>query len=571
MLQRIQSQSWRAIQRLTKLRGRTKLILGTALVGALISSEVLSVSPLLHVSFFNQEKDKKAPVDYGNGPGVAKTQEPLASAIGQLAVSAPAVPTGGGDGGLFGPAFAWPIIPLHMALLPDGRVLAYGTDQQGNQGAKLVYVIWNPTLGTGSKSFTILKNTTPTDIFCSAGSLMAKGLTGNTSLTGDVLIAAGDVTINGVRNNSDNAVNIFNPSNNSLTPYTKMKFKRWYPSIATLRNGNKLVLGGSATLTPDVGVPTPELLNPTTGWRTLSGISISDLDEWFYPRGILGPDGALTLLQHNGRILRLTTSGAGTMQDTGVSMAAGATYYPSVMMPGFAPYKMLMVRAGQKVQIVDLSTYPPVVTDTANIHYDRIWGNLTLLADGGILATGGSAVYNELQNVAYASEVFNPWTGTWTLGAAAQMPRLYHSATLLLPDGSVLTGGGGAPGPINELNAELYYPDYLYGAGGQPAARPKIVSGPPSVLTLGQSFSFTVGSGTQIWFINLIRLGFNTHSYDAEQRLIPVPFSQTGTTVTGHVDSAPERLPPGYYMLFAFDTNGHPAVAPIVSIPQAVQ
>ncbi len=182
MLQRIQSQSWQAIQRLTKLRGRTKLILGTALVGALISSEVLSVSPLLHLNFFNQEKDKKSPVDYGNGPGVAKTQEPSASAIVQSAISTAAVPTGGGGGGLFGPAFAWPIIPLHMALLPDGRVLAYGTDQQGQQGAKLVYVIWNPTLGTGTKSFTILKNTTPTDIFCSAGSLIAKGLTGNTSL-----------------------------------------------------------------------------------------------------------------------------------------------------------------------------------------------------------------------------------------------------------------------------------------------------------------------------------------------------------------------------------------------------
>jgi hypothetical protein len=512
------------------------LILGIALLGAFISSEVLSLSSLLHVKFFDQEKDKKSPVDYGNGPGKAKTPEPSAMAMVQSAVSAAMVPIGGGAGGLFGPAFAWPIIPLHMGLLPDGRVLTYGTDQQGNQGAKLVYVIWNPALGKGSNSFTILPNTTPTDIFCSAGSLMAKGRTGNTNLTGDVFIAAGDVTINGVRNYSNSAVNIFNPSTNSLTPYTPMKFKRRYPSITTLRNGNKLVLGGQ--LSPDVGEPTPELYNQTTGWRTLSGISISDQNEWFYPRGILGPDGAVTLLQHNGRILRLTTAGAGTMQDTGVFMAPGASYYPSVMMPGFAPYKMLMVRAGQRVQIVDLSTYPPVVTDTANINYDRIWGNLTLLPDGGILATGGSSVYNDLINVAYTSEVFNPWTETWTLGAAAQIPRLYHSATLLLPSGAVLTGGGGAPGPINELNAELYYPAYLYGADGQPATRPTIVSAPPSELNLGQSFSFTVGTSDQIWFINLVRVGFNTHSYDAEQRLIPVPFSQTGATITGYVDSA---------------------------------
>jgi hypothetical protein len=36
-------------------------------------------------------------------------------------------------------------------------------------------------------------------------------------------------------------------------------------------------------------------------------------------------------------------------------------------------------------------------------------------------------------------------------------PRLYHSTALLLPDGSVLTAGGGAPGPVKNLNAEIYY------------------------------------------------------------------------------------------------------------------
>ncbi|MGH8611015.1 MAG: galactose oxidase early set domain-containing protein, partial [Gammaproteobacteria bacterium] len=134
--------------------------------------------------------------------------------------------------------------------------------------------------------------------------------------------------------------------------------------------------------------------------------------------------------------------------------------------------------------------------------------------------------------------------------------------------------GGGAPGPQNNLNAEIFYPAYLYkyDGSGNPATRPTIVSGPPTKLTLGQSFSMTVGAGADnlVGYINLVRLGFNTHSYDAEQGLIPVPFSQVGTTVTGFVDSSPEKVPPGYYMVFLFNTEGHPAVAPIVNIPQAV-
>ena len=135
----------------------------------------------------------------------------------------------------------------------------------------------------------------------------------------------------------------------------------------------------------------------------------------------------------------------------------------------------------------------------------------------------------------------------------------------------MLTGGGGAPGPVNELNVEIYYPAYLYlnDRSGNPAPRPTIVSA-PSKLRLGQTFSVTVGSNDQIGAVNLIRVGFSTHSFNPEQRLIHVPFSQSGQTVTGKVKPAPEKIPPGYYMLFVLNTAGVPAVAKIVAVPQAV-
>jgi Domain of unknown function (DUF1929) len=249
-------------------------------------------------------------------------------------------------------------------------------------------------------------------------------------------------------------------------------------------------------------------------------------------------------------------------------MASGGPNYPTAM---FAAFKVLTVRSNKVAQVVDISSSPPVVTDVANLSYDRIWGNATLLPDGEIIVTGGSGVSNELINVAYPAEIFNPAAGTWTLGASASIPRLYHSATLLLPDGSVLTGGGGSPGPINELNAEIYYPAYLYlnDGSGNPAPRPTIVAA-PSTLTLGQNFSMTVGSNDQISVVNLVRVGASTHTFNPEQRLVPVPFTQNGTMVMGSVNTAPEKIPPGFYMLFVFNTNGVPAVAKIISVPQGV-
>ena len=90
--------------------------------------------------------------------------------------------------GVFGPVVAWPLIPLHAVLLPGGGVMSYGTDSSGNQGAQLIYDVWTPSLGTGTNAHLVLPNTTSTDIFCSAASVMYNG---------SVLTTGGDLTVNG--------------------------------------------------------------------------------------------------------------------------------------------------------------------------------------------------------------------------------------------------------------------------------------------------------------------------------------------------------------------------------------
>jgi hypothetical protein len=606
---RINSLLGATFHRWAALRGFARIFLCILIViaGTVISAEVYSMR--LNPHGFWLETDKKAPVDYGYGPGkgigpprpnLVLGQTPaIPKSLTAAPTGARAVPKGGGAGGYFFPhrgvdcpptggpscAIPWPIIPLHMALLPDGRVMSYGTDQNGNQGAQLYYDVWNPKLGFGASSHQTLPNTTKTDIFCSGGSLI--GPTGSPNLTGELLITGGDLTVSGQRNYANNNVEVFSPKTNTLTALGTMNFPRWYASHITLRNGNKLVLGGVFSwdgLTPLPMESTPEIFHPATGtWRKLPGISTTDPDgDWYYPRGFVGFDGAVYILHPlSGNIFRLTTGGAGTIQDTGSLLAAGGWYYPSVM---FSPFSVLTVRSNKLVQVVDLSSSTPGLnspcsTPPCYLNYDRMWGNATVLADGKVLVSGGSAIDNQIYDAsgndvdAYQVEIYNPnpSPGTWTLGDSASQPRLYHSAALLLPDGSVLTGGGGAPGPVNELNVEIYYPAYLYlnDRSGNPAPRPTIVSA-PSKLRLGQTFSVTVGSNDQIGAVNLIRVGFSTHSFNPEQRLIHVPFSQSGQTVTGKVKPAPEKIPPGYYMLFVLNTAGVPAVAKIVAVPQAV-
>jgi hypothetical protein len=75
-----------------------------------------------------------------------------------------------------------------------------------------------------------------------------------------------------------------------------------------------------------------------------------------------------------------------------------------------------------------------------------------------------------------------------------------------------------------------------------------------------------MGAKDKVLAINLIRLGADTHDFNSEQRLIPLPFAQNGIQVTATLRASRNLAPPGYYMLFVFNTAGVPSVAKIVSI-----
>jgi Galactose oxidase-like, Early set domain len=177
-------------------------------------------------------------------------------------------------------------------------------------------------------------------------------------------------------------------------------------------------------------------------------------------------------------------------------------------------------------------------------------------------------VSRRLIGVAYAVEIWGPTTGQWTLGANAVKPRLYHSIALLLPDGSVLTAGGGAPGPVKNLNAEIYYPGYLYDASGQPAARPSLVDAPSLLqVHLNQQFVATVGSADPISRVTLVRTSSVTHTLNPDQRFLELGFTQAGQTLMITLPTIdPNVVVPGYYMLFVFDQAGVPSVARIVHV-----
>lgn len=480
-----------------------------------------------------------------------------------LAVAAPLqaqqVPRGGWTTyrtGAFGPVLPWPVVPIHAVLLPDGRVMSYGTDGAGAQGALLQYAVWDPALGTGSGAHLVLPNTTRTDVFCSAQTVLPSGA---------VLLTGGNNTTDWAVNLSVNDITFFDFQGNQLIASPqKMALPRWYPSVLTLANGDALVLGGRAN--PTTPTSTPEIYSQASGWRPLPGAANDEAyggaDAWIYPRAWQAPTGPVFVMAHSGATFHLDPTGAGSLTRTSVNLPAGHPYLPSVM---YAPGKIFSVRASRQVVTVDINSMTPIVRSGSSIDQTRYHANATVLPDGTVFINGGSTVDNQAVGVAYTSRLWSPTSGSWTAGAKARQMRLYHSVSLLLPDATVLTGGGGAPGPQTNLNAEIYYPPYLYRKdwSGLPATRPVVISAPTSIAW-GERFS--VRANTSISRVTLVRMGSATHAHNFDQRFIELRLGGSGSTRTVDAPLDAQTAPPGFYMLFVLNASGVPSVAKVVRL-----
>ncbi len=546
---------------------RPRVIVGTLSLCALVAGSA-QAGAADRPPPVDEERPNAAPIDYGLGPGVPPTRFRQALQGFKTALSSAAAVVAGSDAhlkGAFAAPVAWPIVGIHAALLPDGRVLSFGTNERGQQGGQMVYDVWDPALGTGRNAHLVLPNTTTTNIFCSGQTLLAT--------TGEVVMTGGTVPPAGGKDyGSLDRLTVFRPQANAMVAAKPMAYRRWYPTAVPLPNGEVMVVGGRE----EAGDPatTPEVLTRAGTWRALPGAT-SDAafgaggpgrpKPYSYPRAFAAPSGDVVVLGYDGSIFRVSPAGLGQTTRLPVKTVSGSTALPVV---AFAPGKILALRNARQAIVLDLNGAMPKATPTASITQVRNQANGTVLADGKVAVTGGSRVANQLVGVANAVEIWDPATGRWTTGAAAQKPRLYHSSALLLADGTVLTLGGGAPGPVLNLNAEIYHPPYLFArdGSGRLAPRPTIVAA-PATLPLGSIAEVTVGAGAEISRVTLVRAGSATHAVNVDQRFLELHFTQAGDRLAVTAPADARVAIPGYYLLFAFDRAGVPSVARIVKVP----
>jgi Domain of unknown function (DUF1929)/Bacterial Ig domain len=469
------------------------------------------------------------------------------------AVAAAAVAGDEAQVGRWGPVVDWPVVGVHVALLENGKVLAY--DSVGDNATETYSVhdhtratVWDPATGTQ----TPVNVNTGYNVFCSGlahlmdGSIFLAGGNKNAQLEGIV------------------QTHIFDSDTNAWSLGPNMAAGRWYPSVTPLGNGEMLITEGG----PDM----PEVRKTDGGLRALNTAS---LNLPLYPWMDVAPDGRTFYSGPDQTMRSLDTAGGGSWQTFGQRDSLNRGYGSRAL---YDVGKILVAGGGSSsndARVINMNDATPQVSATAPMANGRRQHNLTVLADGTVLATGGNssgAPLVDLNNGVYPAELWNPGTEQWQTLAAMQVTRQYHSTALLLPDGRVLSSGGGICGTCDQVgylakNAEVFTPPYLFAkdGSGQLAPRPEITSA-PDVVAYNTPFAISTPDPTAINKVALVRLGAVTHSVNMEQRYVPLSFTPGSGALNATSPANANVAPPGVYMLFVIAGDGVPSVARMVRV-----
>jgi|HubBroStandDraft_2_1064218.scaffolds.fasta_scaffold00573_10 hypothetical protein len=439
--------------------------------------------------------------------------------------------------GQFAPLMNWPNNPTHAVLLPNGTVFWWPSFSNGDEPQ-----IWNPATSTNTPA-----TAAGYDIFCGGHSLLPNG---------QVLVTGGDSTIStGVANAS-----IYDPVGGTWTFLPDMNEGRWYPTNTVLANGDTVITSGE--ISPLLGNdPLPQVWQVASGtWRNLT---TAELDLALYPEMYLLPNGLLFMAGPSPTSRFLNTDGTGAWTTGPNSEYGNRVGGPSVM---YNNGQVMIIGGGgptATAEIINLNAPVPTWSYTGSMANARRNANATLLPDGTILVTGGTsgAEFDDYTHAVYPDELWNPATGTWSVLASLSVYRGYHSVALLLPNGQVLSGGGqcyGDPG-CNPNSAEIFSPPYLF------AGPPPTITSAPATINGGQTFFVGTPDAANITQVTWIRLGAVTHTFNMEQRISFLSFSQATGGLNVTAPPSANLAPPGYYMLFIL-ASGVPSVASIIQV-----
>lgn len=484
---------------------------------------------------------------------------------------------------------------LHAILMRTGKVLVWSGHTEGMHYAGEAYEwdpVSDPTMSTAG-----LRDFPPgVDIFCCHQTNLEDGRV--MSVGGSHEHDHG----HGIRD-----ICIYDPdaAAPSWQKIGEMSVGRWYPTLVTLADGSVLAFSGRDDSGSHLAASVEHFRLPIEGpGYTPQVLAGGDKHLASYPGLHLVRGGRTVLtgttwryeMEQNAPIntftFRKTGATTGSWTDEGIAPGVNNREEGmSILLPPAQDGKILLVGGGwwsdhqsstaghrsgtnlRSAAILDTATMQ--WRSLADMHHPRMNVNVVLLPDQKVLVHGGQDTYkwDGGQAPSNVAELYDPVLDTWTEVAAMSERRTYHSASLLLPDGSVLAMGGvdpssnepGTSSTLNQKTYEFYRPPYFFKGTRPTIAAVTSDHAPADRLPYGTTVTVAGTSDTPVLRVALIRLGAMTHHTDSEQRYVALDFVVTSYDSTtkafslrAGVPGDANVAPPGWYMLWVVDDQERP-------------
>jgi hypothetical protein len=381
-------------------------------------------------------------------------------------------------------------LPVHLALLHSGNVLAFGGSGNDEYHLNSPYPaeIFEPNI-IGSNDghvYEISNENIDGDIFCAGHAFLPDGqllVAGGTYKYDDKLLGLPIPPFSGLEQTY-----IFDAIHLKWTKVQNMKNSRWYPTCITLGDGRILVMSGLTKYFPWAFPRKLEVYSQDRGHNNDGWENLPKADHWIplYPRLHLLPSGEVFYAGSYNTHYTFPFSLAGFPSakfnpdkskwteignPNNLKREEGSTVLLPLTLPDYTA-RVLLIAGGTQpgndainnVEMIDFSDKSPRYKSIQPLKHPRYYCYAVILPDKNILVLGGKigtkgmdsmkTLRNEkkalrLENqeaevpqnplAVREPELFNSEDGKWYPMAPMQVDRLYHANALLLPDGRVMT------------------------------------------------------------------------------------------------------------------------------------
>jgi N-acetylneuraminic acid mutarotase len=256
---------------------------------------------------------------------------------------------------------------------------------------------------------------------------------------------------------------LYNPASETWSVATKLDGSR--DGTATLLPNGKILFSGSSGDFPVGPLKSAEIYDPETEtWSVTSNLNFARMRHsatLLLNGQVLVAGGSDDVDSSDGlQTSELYDPGTGTWRMTG-SLPYGVYSHTTTLLPNG---KVLLVVGGSYNEGYPIWTgaalYDPATETWSTIrtpNLPRYYHTATLLHNGKVLVVGGTSASLPVLSV----ELYDPETDSWSRTGTPNTPRYTHTATLL-PNGKVLLMGGVVTwGPTGSMSdrADLYDPD----------------------------------------------------------------------------------------------------------------